>query len=162
MAEFQALADDDAVPIRDERVVPIGVAAVTTAHDRDLPFYDWLDTRLRNARISQRQLAMRSGVHHSTISRLVRHRRTPSLSTAIRLARVLEPSGAMPSIRSIDARSTSPPTRVEFALRSDPTLSPTDVRDLMRAYVRRRARHSLAGSPLAGRRPGVVEIERGR
>jgi transcriptional regulator with XRE-family HTH domain len=146
--------------MRDETVVRIGMAAGTAAHERDQPFWDWLDTRLRNARISQRQLAMRSGVHHSTISRLVRHRRTPSLRTALSLARVLEPTGAMPAIRSIDARSPSPLMRVELALRSDPTLSPTDVRDLMRSYLRRRARHEPRGTMLAPQVP--TRIGRGR
>jgi transcriptional regulator with XRE-family HTH domain len=104
------------------------------------PFADWLDGRLRTARISQRQLAMRAGVHHSTISRLVRQRRTPSFATAVRLAQVLDPTGTLPVARSGDAPSTSPQMRVEYALRSDPSLRAGDVRDLMRDYLRRRAR----------------------
>lgn len=110
-------------------------------HDREsIPFADWLDGRLRTARISQRQLAMRAGVHHSTISRLVRHRRTPSFDTAVRLAQVLDPTGTLPVVRANDPRSTSPPMRVEYALRSDPSLGAGDVRDLMRGYLRLRAR----------------------
>jgi transcriptional regulator with XRE-family HTH domain len=96
----------------------------------------------RSARLSQRQLAMRAGVHHSTISRLVRHRRTPSLATAVRLAQVLDPAGTTPIARPIDARTTSPPMRVEHALRSDPNLAASDVRELMRGYLRVRARRS--------------------
>jgi transcriptional regulator with XRE-family HTH domain len=37
--------------------------------------------------MSQRQLAQQSGVDHSTISRLVRGDRMPSLGTATKLAR---------------------------------------------------------------------------
>jgi len=84
---------------------------------------------------------MRSGVHHSTISRLIRYRRTPSLVTAVRLAQVLDPTGTTPISPPVDARRTSPPMRVEHALRADPSLSPTDVRELMRGYLRRRGRH---------------------
>ena len=106
------------------------------------PFADWLDGRLRRARMSQRQLAMRSGVHHSTISRLIRQRRTPSFATAVRLAQVLDPTGILPISRSRDARSISPAMRVEHALRSDPGLAASDIRDLMHGYLRLRARRT--------------------
>lgn len=105
-----------------------------------MPFCDWLDARMRSTRISQRQLAMRAGVHHSTISRLVRQRRTPSFSTAVRLARVLDPTGITPIARPADPRTASPPMRVEYALRADPHLAASDVRELMRGYLRLRAR----------------------
>ena len=39
--------------------------------------------------MSQRQLALQSGVNHSTISRLVKQDRMPSLRTATKLARAL-------------------------------------------------------------------------
>ena len=51
------------------------------------PFRVWLDTELRSRRISMRQLAAQTGVHHSTISRL-RRGRPPTLDTAIRLGYV--------------------------------------------------------------------------
>jgi transcriptional regulator with XRE-family HTH domain len=128
---------------------------------RESPFCDWLEAQLRSSRISQRQLAMRAGVHHSTISRLIRHRRTPSLVTAVRLAQVLDPTGAsrMPIARPTDPRMTSP-MRVEHALRADPTLSPTDVRDLMRGYLRRRGRHLVSAEQPAGPRAMLEAVGR--
>ena len=53
------------------------------------PFNEWLRAQLRAKKMSQRQLAQASGVDHSTISRLVRGDRTPSLGTATKLARGL-------------------------------------------------------------------------
>src|ERR687896_672233 len=52
-------------------------------------FNEWLRAQLKAKRMSQRQLAQQSGVDHSTISRLVRGDRTPSLGTATKLARGL-------------------------------------------------------------------------
>ena len=48
-------------------------------------FNEWLRTQLKAKKMSQRQLAQQSGVDHSTISRLVRGDRTPSLGTATNL-----------------------------------------------------------------------------
>jgi len=53
------------------------------------PFNEWLRAQLKSKKMSQRQLAQASGVDHSTISRLVRGDRTPSLGTATKLARGL-------------------------------------------------------------------------
>ena len=50
-------------------------------------FNEWLRAQLKSKRMSQRQLAQQAGVDHSTISRLVRGDRTPSLGTATKLAR---------------------------------------------------------------------------
>jgi transcriptional regulator with XRE-family HTH domain len=124
------------------------------------PFCDWLESRRRTAKMSQRQLAMRAGVHHSTISRLVRHRRTPSFTTAVRLARVLDPSGTTPIARPVDARATSPPMRVEHALRSDPSLAAGDVRELMRGYLRLRARRSAGAMATEMPRAELHRVER--
>src|SRR3954451_825219 len=52
-------------------------------------FNEWLRTQLKVKKMSQRQLAQQSGVDHSTISRLVRGDRTPSLGTATKMARGL-------------------------------------------------------------------------
>ena len=54
-----------------------------------LVFNLWLRRQLRERPMSQRQLAALSGVDHSTISRLLRHDRTPSLATATKLAGAL-------------------------------------------------------------------------
>ena len=52
-------------------------------------FNDWLRSQLKAKKMSQRQLAQQSGVDHSTISRLIRGDRMPSLGTATKLARGL-------------------------------------------------------------------------
>ena len=60
---------------------------MTTDHGR--AFNEWLRAQLKAKKMSQRQLAQQSGVDHSTISRLMRGGRTPSLGTATKLARGL-------------------------------------------------------------------------
>lgn len=57
----------------------------------DGDFGGWLREAMAERRISQRALAMRSGINHSTISRLLARGRMPSLSTAIAIVRVLQP-----------------------------------------------------------------------
>jgi DNA-binding XRE family transcriptional regulator len=49
----------------------------------------WLRRQMRERRMSQRQLAALAGVDHSTVSRLLRHDRRPSLTTATKLAGAL-------------------------------------------------------------------------
>ena len=56
-------------------------------------FNEWLRAQLKAKKMSQRQLAQQSGVDHSTISRLVRGDRMPSLGTATKLARGLREIG---------------------------------------------------------------------
>ena len=56
----------------------------------DLEFARWLSRRLVERGISQRQLAQRSGVHHSSISRLMRGHHQPTHRTARRLTEVLD------------------------------------------------------------------------
>jgi transcriptional regulator with XRE-family HTH domain len=100
-------------------------------------FNEWLRTQLKAKKMSQRQLAQQSGVDHSTISRLVRGDRTPSLGTATKLARGLR------ELR--DETETSHPTaRVEYALRSDDLLSEPQVRQVMEYYLALRMRRLAA------------------
>jgi transcriptional regulator with XRE-family HTH domain len=44
----------------------------------------------REKKLSQSQVANRSGIHHTEISRIERGRRDPRLSTLLRLARALK------------------------------------------------------------------------
>ena len=55
----------------------------------DGDFGGWLRDAMRTRRLSTRAVAMRTGVDHTTISRLMRNAREPVLSTAIALLRVL-------------------------------------------------------------------------
>jgi len=65
-------------------------------------FAAWLQERMEQRGISQRMLALRAGVSHSSVSRLLSGDRSPSLPTALALLRVLagEPRGeAQPAAR---------------------------------------------------------------
>ena len=55
----------------------------------DLAFAIWLSRQLRRQRVSQREIARRSGLCHSTISRILLGQREPSWETVQRLALVV-------------------------------------------------------------------------
>ena len=122
-------------------------------------FNEWLRTQLKAKKMSQRQLAQQSGVDHSTISRLVRGDRTPSLGTATKLARglrELRDETETPHYFGLVAASTSHPTaRVEYALRSDDLLSEPQVRQVMEYYLALRMRRLAAA-----RQNGAVDAAR--
>jgi transcriptional regulator with XRE-family HTH domain len=107
-------------------------------------FNSWLRGQLKEKKMSQRQLALQSGVDHSTISRLIKGDRMPSLGTATKLARGLreirdEQEGPA-YFASLAARQLLPTARVEYALRGDDVLTEADVRELMQAYIGARTR----------------------
>jgi len=54
-------------------------------------FAEWLRERMAERELTQRMLALRSGLNHSTISRLLDQGRRPSLATALALLHVLGP-----------------------------------------------------------------------
>lgn len=100
-------------------------------------FREWLRRQLRSRRMSLRQLAAHSGVSASTVSRVVRGDRQPSLQTALRLANVLRTTGddfnPAAQIGAMVDRF-EPATDVERALRADARLSEADVRRIMLMY----------------------------
>jgi transcriptional regulator with XRE-family HTH domain len=108
-------------------------------------FNEWLRTQLKAKKMSQRQLAQQSGVDHSTISRLVRGDRMPSLGTATKLARGLRELGEQddgPQYLGVLGSATQNPTaRVEYALRADDLLNEPQVRQVMEYYLAVRMRH---------------------
>ncbi|MGZ6379200.1 MAG: helix-turn-helix domain-containing protein, partial [Candidatus Limnocylindrales bacterium] len=95
-------------------------------------FNEWLRSQLKAKKMSQRQLAQQSGVDHSTISRLIRGDRTPSLGTATKLARGLreihDEADTPQYFGLVASAATNPTARVEYALRSDDYLSEAQVR----------------------------------
>lgn len=117
----------------------LGVDLDLTRSDRGA-FNDWLQLQLQARKLSQRQLAQKSGVDHSTISRLIRGDRVPSLRTAAMLAHGLGMArlGGLPD-RNLGG-SGSPTARVEYALRSDDLLDETRVRKIMNVYLVARLR----------------------
>jgi transcriptional regulator with XRE-family HTH domain len=102
-------------------------------------FNEWLRSQLRVKKMSQRQLAMQAGVDHSTISRLLRGDRTPSLETATKLARglreVLDETETTRYFGIVENASVNPVARVEYALRADDALTEAQVRRLMEQYL---------------------------
>ena len=109
------------------------------------PFNEWLRAQLKAKKMSQRQLAQASGVDHSTISRLVRGDRTPSLGTATKLARGLreirEDADAPQYLGLVSGGTTMNPTaRIEYALRADEALGEAQVRQVMEYYLAVRMR----------------------
>jgi transcriptional regulator with XRE-family HTH domain len=111
-------------------------------------FNEWLRTQLKAKKMSQRQLAQQSGVDHSTISRLIRGDRTPSLGTATKLARGLREihdEADTPQYFGLIASGTTHPTaRVEYALRADDYLAEPQVRQIMEYYLAVRMRRISA------------------
>jgi transcriptional regulator with XRE-family HTH domain len=107
-------------------------------------FNEWLRAQLKAKKMSQRQLAQQSGVDHSTISRLVRGDRMPSLGTATKLARGLRELGENddgPQYLGLMGGGVQNPTaRVEYALRADEALSEAQVRQVMEYYLAVRLR----------------------
>jgi len=129
--------------------------------DNGRAFNEWLRAQLKAKKMSQRQLAQQSGVDHSTISRLIRGDRMPSLGTATKLARGLreirEDSDTSTALGVVSVGPQNPTARVEYALRADEALSEPQVRQIMEYYlavrVRRFARtYSSVGS---SNEPGV-------
>ena len=97
---------------------------MTTQNGR--AFNEWLRAQLKAKKMSQRQLAQQSGVDHSTISRLIRGDRMPSLGTATKLARGLrelrDDADTPQYLGLVASGSMNPTARVEYALRADDLL----------------------------------------
>jgi transcriptional regulator with XRE-family HTH domain len=107
-------------------------------------FNEWLRGQLKAKKMSQRQLAQQSGVDHSTISRLIRGDRMPSLGTATKLARGLrelrDDADTPAYLGLVSAGTTNPTARVEYALRGDDLLTEPQVRQIMEYYLAVRMR----------------------
>jgi transcriptional regulator with XRE-family HTH domain len=107
-------------------------------------FNEWLRAQLKVKKMSQRQLAQQSGVDHSTISRLIRGDRMPSLGTATKLARGLrelrDDADTPQYLGLVTSGAANPTARVEYALRADELLSEPQVRQIMEYYLAVRMR----------------------
>jgi transcriptional regulator with XRE-family HTH domain len=124
-----------------ERSSATGRSGAISSGKSTLVFDRWLQDQLKARKLTQRQLAQRSGVDHSTVSRLLRGRRMPTLRTAELLARGLGLTGDPGGLEDQRLGSGSSPTaRVEYALRSDDLLDDRDVRSVMNVYLAARLR----------------------
>ncbi len=125
---------------------------MTTQNGR--AFNEWLRAQLKAKKMSQRQLAQQSGVDHSTISRLIRGDRMPSLGTATKLARGLrelrDDADTPQYLGLVAAGATNPTARVEYALRADDLLSEPQVRQIMEYYLAVRMRRFGRAFPSGG------------
>jgi transcriptional regulator with XRE-family HTH domain len=125
---------------------------MTTQNGR--AFNEWLRAQLKAKKMSQRQLAQQSGVDHSTISRLIRGDRMPSLGTATKLARGLrelrDDADTPQYLGLVASGSTNPTARVEYALRADDLLSEPQVRQIMEYYLAVRMRRYGRAFPQGG------------
>jgi transcriptional regulator with XRE-family HTH domain len=121
-----------------ERQAPSAVAesAGSPAGAGGHAFSQWLRAQLKARKLTQRQLARKSGIDHSTISRLIGGNRVPSLRTANLLARSLGVPVGPDGVGRAGLGSDEPPAaRVEYALRLDDRLSEAQVREIMNVYL---------------------------
>ncbi|MFN8629607.1 MAG: helix-turn-helix transcriptional regulator [Chloroflexota bacterium] len=128
--------------------------------DNGRAFNEWLRAQLKAKKMSQRQLAQQSGVDHSTISRLIRGDRMPSLGTATKLARGLreirEDTDAPSALGVVSVGPQNPTARVEYALRADEALSEPQVRQIMEYYLAVRLRRfNRAYAPSVAAESGI-------
>jgi transcriptional regulator with XRE-family HTH domain len=127
-------------------------------------FADWLETQLRARRMSLRQLADRSGVNASTVSRILHGKRRPSLRTALLLSRALEPArppGGLELPITLVHGDLDPVATVERALRADFQLTDAAVHRLMILYHTLRTERPQSVITARDRRP-LAAAARGR
>jgi transcriptional regulator with XRE-family HTH domain len=99
----------------------------------DDEFGAWMRTRLRARGLSQRQLAARTGVHHSTISRLLRGQAQASLRTVLLIQAALEPDTGVRHLKGPDPLH---PVALSTMLRSDGLLSNDEIAAVVQLYSR--------------------------
>ena len=124
-------------------------------------FNRWLHAQLQARQFSQHELARRSGVDPSTVSRLLRGS-MPSLRTAAQIATVLGvPEQGLHD--STASRTVSHAAGVEYALRLDEALDEPGVREVMDAYLAavRQRRKTIAGQVDAARGVPIPVVTRG-
>jgi len=114
-----------------QTVVSTVSGAVTTT-PTDL-FREWLARRIAERRLSQAQVALRSGVARSTVGRILSGDRHPTLDTAIGLVGALD-DGVLPRFYARLGRTGDPFERVAHIVHADPHLSEADAAKLLRLY----------------------------
>ena len=96
----------------------------------------WLVSHMRARALTARALAARAGLHHSTLSRILRGEEVPTLATLDRLAAVL---GDLPVGFPV-AHVDSPIDAVVQALAGDTVLTAQDRRAVLHYYLAERRR----------------------
>jgi transcriptional regulator with XRE-family HTH domain len=100
---------------------------------------EWLRTGMQARGMTQRQLAMQSGVDHSTISRILSGDRSAAWATVLRLAVALGEPLPVPDDPSYHPSAVA---RVERALRADSAIEDRDRERLVRMYLDIRAKRA--------------------
>jgi transcriptional regulator with XRE-family HTH domain len=108
-----------------------------------LRFRAYLVAEMRRRRWTQRYLAARSGVDHSTISRILTQTRSPSLETVERLRDALR-GGSLGGSHDWTGLPATVRT-VADALTADPRMDPDRVNEVIDFYVQVRARRRHPG-----------------
>ena len=132
------------------------------AHSSDQILGDYLKQELQARNWSVRYLAFRSGVNHSTISRLIRGQRTPRLETVQRLHHALAHVAPIQPIRPRTADADGAFQRVADALALDPLLTPAALRQLLRHYEHLRQPDRPSPAIKTGPVPSVRRVSGGR
>ena len=99
-------------------------------------FGEYLSRELRARNWTIRALGLRSGVDHTTISRLIHGKRVPTLRTASRLSEALQGPhpGPVPSV-VVGSGLGDAVERVAAALGADPSLNAPTRATILRYYV---------------------------
>lgn len=105
-------------------------------------FRAWLQAEMRRRRLSQRMLAHRAGINHSTISRILTSPSVPSLPTAMRLAAAL--GAELPTVVVQGRLTGSTERRMRAALLAQ-GIEPEAVDEMLATYRRRQMRDLSAG-----------------
>jgi transcriptional regulator with XRE-family HTH domain len=121
-------------------------AFVEVQRHGDQSYREWLKIQMRRRRMSQRQLAQQAGIDHSTISRLLRQERNPSLKTALAILAAFREDPGRVHITA----------QVERVLRSDERLDDDQVRTIMGTYLTMRSNGGGHATDLLSRRLGKV------
>jgi transcriptional regulator with XRE-family HTH domain len=130
----------------DGKVREVRSAAMAGGVETTAAFVDWLRIEMRQRRISQRMLAARAGISHSTVSRMLKEDRSPTFETAQRLARALYPHAPL------GRWEIDPAAEVERLLAADPAIEEADAEELIQAY--RAARRRSTGTARTHRNDG--------
>jgi transcriptional regulator with XRE-family HTH domain len=96
-------------------------------------FGAWMRNRLKSRALSQRQLAAKTGVHHSTISRLLRGDQHASLRTVLLVQAALAGDQVDGHVKGSDPLQ---PVALFRMLQSDGLLSDVEIGAIVRLYAR--------------------------
>jgi plasmid maintenance system antidote protein VapI len=108
----------------------------------------WLRAELAARGMTQRQLGKSAGLHHSTISRLLRGERGPTFATVLQLEAALDRGG--PLLAQV-AQSAMHPASLSAMLRNDGYLTDAQIAEVVTVYARLVAARASSGASRPGR-----------